>query len=183
MEMGVSEFQEFPKISRFYEQNVVVTEKIDGTNGLIWISDDRQEIKAGSRNRWITIEDDNYRFAAWVHHNKDELLNLLGPGYHYGEWWGKGIQHGYGMKRKVFSLFNSKRWRGLHSADMICDCVPILYDGLITPEIIDQYSKPLPSSKASEKYGVQCLKPEGVMMYFTKANIYFKCPIKKGGKG
>ena len=83
------EFKEFDKIARL-NREVVVTEKIDGTNGLVWVSDDSSIVKAGSRTRWVTPEADNFGFARWVQENVDELRKL-GPGYHYGEWWGAGF--------------------------------------------------------------------------------------------
>lgn len=177
------EFKEFPKITRFYEQKVCVTEKIDGTNGLIWISEDLQTIKAGSRNRWLetTKEGDNYGFAKWVESNKEDLLKL-GSGYHYGEWWGQGIQHGYGMKHKVFSLFNVNKWALACDRPDCCDVVPIIYDGLVNPKMVEDFSKPLEFSLAADRYGVECKKVEGVMMYFTKSGTYFKCPYVKGHK-
>jgi hypothetical protein len=69
----------------------VITEKIDGTNASILITDDGSDIAGvGSRTRWITPEDDNHGFAKWVKANHEELLKL-GPGHHFGEWWGNGI--------------------------------------------------------------------------------------------
>ena len=52
---------------------------------------------------------DNHGFARWVSENAEELLKL-GEGRHYGEWHGKGIQRGYGLEEKRFSLFNVTRW-------------------------------------------------------------------------
>ena len=95
-------FVAFDKIPRL-RRNVIVSEKIDGTNAIVWIGEDFTTIRAGSRSRWITPEDDNYGFARWVAANRDELLKL-GPGYHYGEWWGAGIQRRYGLDHKRFSL-------------------------------------------------------------------------------
>lgn len=48
----MTEFQEFPKIVR-YSRDVIVTEKIDGTNACLFIGDDG-EFLTGSRTRWIT---------------------------------------------------------------------------------------------------------------------------------
>jgi hypothetical protein len=84
------DFIAFPKIPRF-NREWIITEKIDGTNAVVFVSDEGI-VKAGSRSRWITPESDNYGFAKWVHENEDELRTGLGPGFHYGEWWGKGIQ-------------------------------------------------------------------------------------------
>jgi len=83
------EFVKFGKIARL-SRTVVITEKIDGTNGLIAIGEDG-EFQVGSRNRWIAPENDNMGFARWAYENKDELMGL-GAGFHYGEWWGQGIQ-------------------------------------------------------------------------------------------
>lgn len=82
----MSDFEEFPKIPRL-RRGVTITEKIDGTNGQIFI-DEEGNIKAGSRSRWITPEDDNYGFARWVAEHADELREL-GHGRHFGEWWGR----------------------------------------------------------------------------------------------
>ena len=107
------EFRKFNKIARL-SREIVVTEKIDGTNGLIAIGEDG-EFQVGSRNQWITPEKDNAGFARWAYDHKGELMTL-GVGFHYGEWWGQGIQRGYGLKEKRFSLFNTSRW----SDDTVC---------------------------------------------------------------
>ena len=103
----MSDFVAFPKIPRL-SRRCVITEKIDGTNACIFIGEDG-EFLVGSRTRWITPENDNHGFARWAYEHKDELLGL-GPGRHFGEWWGQGIQRGYGLKEKRFSLFNTSRW-------------------------------------------------------------------------
>lgn len=106
---ALPEFTPFPKIPRLHRP-VVITEKIDGTNALVHITEDG-DVLAGSRTRWITQQADNFGFARWVEGNKDTLLKL-GPGRHFGEWWGSGIQRNYGLKEKRFSLFNVHRWAG-----------------------------------------------------------------------
>jgi hypothetical protein len=117
----VPEFIEFPKMARFARE-IIVTEKIDGTNAQVWISDDGTDIRAGSRNRWLTYSEDNFGFAKWVMDHRDELLTL-GPGRHFGEWWGSGIQRRYGLDEKRFSLFNVSRWGGAaRPAAMSCRC-------------------------------------------------------------
>ena len=114
-------FVEFPKMPRL-SREIIVTEKIDGTNAQVYIGDDGT-ILAGSRTRWITPENDNFGFAAWVRDNTDELLKL-GPGSHFGEWWGAGIQRRYGLNEKRFSLFNVARWGEERPA--CCSVVPVL---------------------------------------------------------
>ena len=122
------EFTEFDKISRL-NREVMVTEKIDGTNGQVHIRlaegselemgyDTQIEvdglpcyIRAGSRNRWVLHlgSDDNNGFGRWVHAHAHELA-ALGTGAHFGEWWGSGIQRKYGLSDKRWSLFNVGRW-------------------------------------------------------------------------
>jgi hypothetical protein len=103
------EFSEFPKMARL-SREVIITEKIDGTNAQILITKDNR-LLTGSRTRWITPNDDNYGFAKWVEENREEVLKL-GIGRHFGEWWGSGIQRGYNLPKgeKRFSLFNVSRW-------------------------------------------------------------------------
>jgi hypothetical protein len=169
----MSEFQAFPKIPRF-SRDIIVTEKIDGTNAQIYITDDG-DIFTGSRNRWITPENDNYGFAKWVDGNKDLVLKL-GAGRHFGEWWGLGIQRGYGLKEKRFSLFNTSRWdennipEGLYS-------VPVLYKGDFSTIHIDQalYNLCLNGSEASKGF----MKPEGIIIYHTVGGYCFKKTIEK----
>src|SRR6266404_7201095 len=97
------EFVAFPKIPRI-SREMIITEKLDGTNAQVWIGD-YGEFQTGSRNRWITPgkATDNAGFAGWCEENKEELLKL-GPGHHFGEWWGRGIQRTYGLNEKRFSL-------------------------------------------------------------------------------
>lgn len=119
------EFEAFPKIPRF-SRGAIITEKIDGTNAVIRVTDDGSDLIAGSRSRWITPEADNFGFARWVQEYKAELLKL-GPGSHFGEWWGSGIQRRYGIKEKRFSLFNIHRW--FAERPDCCHVVPVIWTG------------------------------------------------------
>jgi hypothetical protein len=60
-------FHPFGKVPRLLS-DIVVTEKIDGTNGAIVVSEDGK-VYAQSRNRVISPDDDNYGFAKWVERN------------------------------------------------------------------------------------------------------------------
>lgn len=106
--MGLPEFKPFPKIARL-NRECVITEKIDGTNGCVIVTPEG-EVHAQSRNRVLGADTDPFGFALWVERNRDALRDLLGPGYHFGEWWGQGIQRGYGLSERRFSLFNVARW-------------------------------------------------------------------------
>lgn len=173
-ELIADKFPGFKKIARL-NRRVVVTEKIDGTNGLIHISADGL-IQAGSRNRWITPSDDNHGFAKWVEAHKDELLQL-GAGYHYGEWWGAGIQRRYGMTKKRFSLFNTNRWTDDTIRPACCGVVPVLFDGslfdLDLNVILDDLRKN--GSRVSPGF----MQPEGVVMFHEQGGVMFKYTFDK----
>jgi hypothetical protein len=169
------EFEGFGKIPRL-KRGCVITEKIDGTNGQIAISDEGAMF-VGSRNRWITPEMDNARFARWAHENKEELLTL-GPGRHYGEWWGQGIQRRYGMDRKQFSLFNTSRWNS-ETVPSCCGVVPVLYAGEFTTDAIDSCLEQLAFGGSVAAPGFA--DPEGVVVYLQGARQYMKVTIKGDG--
>lgn len=168
------DFKEFNKIPRLSRQ-MIVTEKIDGTNGVIYIGDDG-EFLIGSRSRWITPQQDNYGFAKWATANKDELLKL-GPGFHYGEWWGNGIQRGYNLKEKRFSLFNVHRWSDDLVRPVCCSVVPVLYYGMFdTAEVQKQIDiLRIGGSVAAPGF----MKPEGVVVFHVPSGILFKKTIEK----
>lgn len=177
-------FPKFPKIPRWLKP-VFVTEKIDGTNGLIFIGEDY--VSAGSRSRWIAPgKEDNFGFAGWVHKNENALVRVLGPGYHYGEWWGVGIQRGYDLDRRHFSLFNVGRWKEdeLRAADApsALTVVPTLRM-LSYPDsdfILEEWDKLRDyGSVAAPGY----MNAEGIMLYHSAANQYFKFPFESDAKG
>lgn len=166
------EFKEFPKIHRL-SREIIVTEKIDGTNAQIYIGENG-EFLTGSRNKWITPDDDNYGFYKWAQDNKEELLKL-GVGSHFGEWWGQGIQRRYNMNRKVFSLFNVTRWD--KERPSCCEVVPTLYEGFFSEQKILDCLNDLKTngSKASNGF----MKPEGVVIFHVPSRILFKKTIEK----
>ncbi len=172
----MTEFVGFPKIARL-SRECIITEKIDGTNGQIFIGEEG-EFLVGSRTQWITPEKDNFGFARWAYGNKEELMKL-GPGRHFGEWWGAGIQRGYGLKEKRFSLFNVTRWSGMNAIDRpnCCFVVPILASGIFTTDIVDNTITMLKThgSYAAEGF----MKPEGIVVFHLAGNVGFKKTIEK----
>ena len=166
------EFEAFPKMPRL-SREIIITEKIDGTNAQVFIADDGT-ILAGSRTRWITPADDNYGFAAWVEKNADELRNL-GPGRHFGELWGAGIQRKYGQDRKRFSLFNVSRWS--EERPSCCDVVPTLYRGDFTTEAVDDTIAVLRDTGSMAAPGF--MQPEGVIVFHLAGNVRFKKTLEK----
>src|SRR5688572_6068262 len=132
------EFKDFGKIARLRKVHVRVTEKIDGTNAQIYVPDDpAAPVLAGSRNRWVTVESDNFGFARFVAEHA-EAFRRLGPGRHFGEWYGAGIQRGYGLDHKRFALFNVGRFKnGLPEGLPSCvHLVPVLYLGALDTDQI-----------------------------------------------
>jgi hypothetical protein len=168
------DFREFAKIARL-SREMIVTEKIDGTNGLIAIGEEN-EFQVGSRTTWITPERDNHGFAQWAYANKDELLRL-GPGFHYGEWWGQGIQRGYGLKEKRFSLFNVSRWGDADVRPSCCHVVPSLYVGMFSMDAISDalYKLKTLGSFAAPDF----MRPEGVVIFHTASGHLYKKTIEK----
>jgi len=180
------EFVEFPKMPRL-SREIIVTEKIDGTNaqvhilpldgykvaGAVW-QGDGVAIFAGSRSRWITPEADNFGFAAWALANREELLQL-GAGSHFGEWWGAGIQRRYNQTAKRFSLFNVARWG--ESRPSCCDVVPVLYTGDFCTVEIENALESLRINGSVAAPGF--MKPEGVVVYHAAGRVGFKKTIEK----
>jgi len=168
----MTEFKAFPKIPRL-NREMVVTEKLDGTNVCVVV--DENGIHAQSRNRIITPEDDNYGFALWVQTNAPALIVALGDGYHYGEWWGQGIQRKYGLDHKRFSLFNVHRWESLPFAEYGLDnvgTVPVLYRGKFTTDAVDFWVNNLIEGGSYAAPGF--MKPEGVIIWHEAAQQMFK---------
>jgi len=172
------EFVPFPKMARF-SREVIVTEKIDGTNGQLYIGEDGQFL-VGSRTRWITPEQDNYGFARWAMEHKDELMGL-GPGRHFGEWWGQGIQRGYGLKEKRFSLFNTLKWERNPDLPRCCRVVPVLWDGRFDELAIGKIMAELEGQGSMAAPGF--MKPEGIVIYHTASKVCFKKTLEKDAEG
>jgi hypothetical protein len=187
-------FTPFPKLARL-QREVIITEKIDGTNAQILITDDGRML-TGSRTRWITPEDDNFGFAAWARDHKDELMQL-GPGHHFGEWWGQGIQRKYGLNERRFSLFNVSRWclygktpkpiptgdpRIVKMQDVLpacCHLVPILWQGLFTAAWPEQMLTRLNNGGSQAAPGY--MHPEGIVVFHTAGNVGFKMTLDNDG--
>ena len=164
------DFIPFPKIPRL-KRGCVITEKIDGTNAQIVVTEDGQ-VLAGSRKRWITPEDDNFGFARWVKTHEEELRDGLGIGQHFGEWWGTGIQRGYHLSEKRFSLFNVSVWRdGRKPRPECCSVVPLLYEGEFSTGGIEDTLQELREKGSIAAPGF--MKPEGIVVYLPAAcNLY-----------
>lgn len=193
-------FNEFGKIPRLTRE-CVVTEKIDGTNASVFIElrsalpDIEQHVlydgvnkmsspfwtvgdfimAAGQRQGWTDPKAGNAGFGKWVYDHREELM-ALGPGHHFGEWWGGKVQRGYGLKEKRFSLFNTSRWNE-ETKPACCHVVPVLYQGPFDTEAIDATLAELRNSGSKAAPGF--MNPEGVVVYHVAGNLYFKKTLEK----
>jgi hypothetical protein len=174
--MSRPEFQPFPKLSRL-SRTITVTEKIDGTNAQVVVTPEG-EVFAASRTRYITPEDDNAGFARWVKEHEEELRQL-GPGQHFGEWWGQGIQRRYDLHEKRFSLFNTDRWGAAIDRPPCCHVVPVLYCGAFDTGEIDRQLGGLKWSGSVAAPGF--MQPEGIVVFHHASRQCFKKTL--GGDG
>lgn len=197
--MSETKFEEFPKIARL-KRECMISEKIDGTNAQVHIAPydtiggdmgglviatytpldgPKLAMLAGSRNRYLTPQADNFGFAAWVSMNAEDLFKL-GEGRHYGEWWGSGIQRGYGLTNgeKRFSLFNAWRWNDDNpNRPACCGVVPNLYTGPFSTDATSAALDRLRTFGSVASPGF--MKPEGIVIYLSAARTYFKQTIER----
>ncbi|MEV4037710.1 RNA ligase family protein [Streptomyces umbrinus] len=211
------EFTPWPKTKRLF-RDIVITEKLDGTNSAIHISAGYEvrhpeffELKPGevivdgrlwrlsaqSRKRIITPgkTTDNYAFAAWVYDNAAELVTILGEGTHFGEWWGSGIQRGYDMPGKVFSLFNTERWfrtgdDGLDSMATRAElsslagqvrAVPVIYSGVFSEARINHALLSLKTHGSHAAPGF--MDAEGICIFHTQTRSVMKVTLDANDAG
>lgn len=198
--VGLPPFQKMAKVPRLF-RDIIVTEKIDGTNASVYI-DDTGRVQAASRTRWITPKTDNFGFAKWVEQNEYELRRVLGVGHHFGEWYGAGIQRGYGLSGKKFALFNVQRWahprnqqyieEGVLTWDKLTniawtvpglDVVTITGAGEFNTEDIQRNAANLLVAGSQQEPGFD--RPEGIVVYHSHSDALFKYTFEKndGHKG
>jgi hypothetical protein len=148
---------------------------------LVPVGDKAYLVGAQSRNRLITPEVDNAGFARWAFENAEELVKLLGVGHHYGEWWGSGIQRGYGLTngQKKFSLFNIHRYHEAINVwgtplDDVIGLVPHLYSGDFSIDKVDEILTDLFNNGSYAVPGRAYKNPEGVVIYHSGAGTTWK---------
>lgn len=168
------EFQAWPKIPRHVGFNVIISEKIDGTNACINVGEDLKIQSVQSRTRLIDVHNDNFGFANWVEANKEVLESFLGEGRHYGEWAGPGIQSNpLKLTQKTFFLFNTHRWedksRILHPQVSVVPCLYIgtYYEGLFG-DVMDKLYKKCYLHQNDE------MEPEGIIIYWPQTRTMEK---------
>lgn len=193
----MTEFTAWPKIARF-RRDIVITEKIDGTNCAVviepghpseyqdgyvagvYVDDTFYKVAVQSRKRIIPSGETHFGFPEWANENAQALVETLGSGVHFGEWWGKKIGRAYGKTDRTFSLFNTSRWEWMESYTGSgvpgLTVVPILYKGAINDLCIDMALGDL------EQYGSMAapgfMRPEGIVIYHTAADVMFKITLE-----
>jgi hypothetical protein len=208
--MTAHEFAPWPKTARLF-RDIVVTEKLDGTNAAIHIDavtydthfgypagsysvavdGQRYVVTAQSRKRIITPGKgtDNFGFAGWVYDNAEALVRVLGEGLHFGEWWGRGIQRGYGLAERRFSLFNTARYveqfpvieNGMELSGGRLDVVPVLYEGPNDTENIRECLYTLAGYGSVAAPGWPT--PEGICVYHSASRQVAKVTLDANDAG
>lgn len=181
------EFKPFPKIERIGKIQMSITQKIHGTNAQVYIIEGAETVQdgqhilhlkypdnivevnnklytifVGSRTRWITPENDNYGFASHVYSNKQEFVEKLGVGQHFGEWAGPGINLGEGLTEKTFFLFNFFKFPMERPLPPQTSVVPVLYQGAFDLNKIDECMEALKRNGSLLAPGY--MKPEGIVI-------------------
>jgi hypothetical protein len=194
------DFTPWPKTPRLF-RDAVITEKIDGTNAAVIVEPVNYDedgahvvadgvttyrVGAQSRSRLITPEADNFGFARWVRENQWALAMTLGPGTHFGEWWGSGIQRGYGLTggERRFSLFNVNRYAHVMSTVREpvpgLGLVPVLWEGGFSTAAVEDALVALTLSGSHAAPGFD--RPEGVIVFHSAAGSVFKALIENDDK-
>lgn len=159
------EFKSFSDIDRFKGVDLHITQKIHGSNAQILIynqPDGTLDLMCGSRNRWVTPEEDNYGFATFVNSHKTEFIEKLGVGRYYGEWAGPGINSGEGLKEKHFILFDYRRFPPERPLPPNTLVVPVLYSGGYLDGIIEEVFEDLKTNGSKLVPGF--MNPEGIVI-------------------
>lgn len=137
--MSESGFIKYQHVERLHHQEcdgvtdgiVHVFPKIDGTNASVWWDYDKQEMKFGSRNRELSLDNDNAGFMNTLH--KDEKLLQLFKGFPelrlYGEW----------LVPHSLKTYRQEAWKKFYVFDVYNDEFNILYDYDRYKEILDVY--------------------------------------------
>ncbi len=192
---SLPEFEEFPKMPKWDNMELVITQKMHGTNACINIyckhcakmghtivigqkcecTTPDYGLICGKRTAWITTQSDNFGFALFCYVNKDELIAFLGPGIHWGEWCGPGINKdaGEGLSVKTLYLFNYWREYDMAIKPKNVEIIPVLYFGKNLPGVIEKTCEKLKVEGSAAVPGY--MNPEGVVI--TLNRVRYKKPF------
>jgi hypothetical protein len=205
-DVPLDQFKEWPKIPRL-RGPMVVTEKVDGNpaqvtirllgKGDTWMlrtdldtvvtidNADSFAVRAGARRRWVAPgREDVFGFAQWTRGHARQLVEQLGVGRHYGEWYGAGIQRTYGLDHRRWALFNTKRWMtnrsvladpiiALQREGVAVDVVPILYAGQWSSQAVEECLEDL-RVHGSLLAASSGWSAEGVVVYHATSHHLYK---------
>jgi hypothetical protein len=118
-----------------------------------------------------------------VYDNAAILVPLLGEGLHFGEWWGRGIQRGYGLDERRFSLFNTDRHRDVYApvGGVTVSAVPVLYHGVFREREVTGWLRYLAEFGSVAARGFP--NPEGVCVFHTQSRTVFKATLDNNDAG
>lgn len=112
-------FVKYQHLERFGTEEVdgielgecLIFPKIDGTNGSVWL--ENGEVKAGSRNRELTLDNDNQGFYEYILSNDNIRDYLTKHPTHrlYGEW----------LVRHTLKTYRDDTWRRFYIFDVCID--------------------------------------------------------------
>jgi len=112
-------FRKYQHIERFGSEEVegieigecFVYPKIDGTNASCWL--DNGEVKAGSRNRELTLDKDNQGFYKYILENENikRYLETFPCRRLYGEW----------LVPHSLKTYREDAWKKFYVFDVLCD--------------------------------------------------------------
>lgn len=110
-------FKKYMHIEKFGNEEVEGIEfgtvhiqpKIDGSNGVIWIEDGK--VQAGSRNRQLTLDNDNQGFYKYILENEKYYNYLIDHPTHivYGEW----------LKKHTITTYCDDAWNKFYIFDIL----------------------------------------------------------------
>lgn len=163
--MIVPRFESFEDIKKLGNAVLFITQKIHGSNAQVFIYPSYGgvlDLAVGSRTRWIAPGNDNYGFAEFVYANKQEFIDKLGPGRHYGEWAGPGINSGEGLDKKTFVLFDHWRYPEDRPLPPNTVVVPVLYSGPFDMSKVKECMDDL--KNVGSKLVPGYMRPEGIVV-------------------
>lgn len=200
-------FQDYGKIPRWANEHVWVSEKIDGSNSAVVIERQEEQRETDAVVRYVYVDDvayvvraqsrkrfllpgkqtDNFGFAQYVFDNAEALVKTLGVGRHYGEYWGSGIQRGYGMVNgeRWFSLFPTSRvsrsFQNYHDILTVpqLNIVPELYSGPWSGNVIEDCLDVLRDHGTFASNGAG--QAEGVVVTFKLSGARYKAFVNDDG--
>lgn len=184
--MSEHKFEAFPEIKKLGSAVMSVTQKIHGTNAQVFIfqqPDGTLGLLVGSRTRYITPDADNYGFATHVYAHKQEFIDKLGPGHHYGEWAGPGINSGEGLSQKMFLLFDHWKFPPERPLPPQVGVVPVLHYGKFDLSKVDEAMADLKANGSKAVPGFD--RPEGVVVSIKgdRYKVVFAAEDSKWARG